>query len=59
MTVAILAEQNKKFFFFNWYFKYVIFLSSLSLNKQCTIYKNIKYKNNFNKCLFFGLSAHL
>lgn len=55
MTVAILAEQNKKKKYnFNWYFKYVIFLSSLSLNKQYTI-----YKNNFNKCLFFGLSAHL
>lgn len=43
MTVAILAEQNKKKKYnFNWYFKYVIFLSSLSLNKQYTIYKNIK-----------------
>lgn len=40
MTVAILAEQNKKKKYnFNWY---VIFLSSLSLNKQYTIYKNIK-----------------
>lgn len=45
MTVAILAEQNKKKKYnFNWYFKYMIFLSSLSLNKQYTIYKNINIK---------------